>query len=66
MYIPYIRIGGRYAPEHSRIPPPRVVCSRFEHCAGCPYPAHGFQCWGSGDGCLRERMKKINDIGGEK
>jgi len=62
MSIRYIRKSRYHAPEHSRIPPPQVVCSRSERCKGCPYPAHGFRCWSSDDECLRERMKKINEV----
>lgn len=62
MSIRFIRKDVHNAPEHSRVPPPKVVCSRFERCKGCPYPAHGFRCWSSGDDCLRERMSKINEI----
>lgn len=28
-------------------------------CLGCPYPSHGFLCWGRDGGCLRTRMADI-------
>ncbi len=40
-------------------PEPRPVCRMFERCEGCPYPAHGFVCWGPDEGCLRSAMQKI-------
>ena len=30
-------------------------------CEGCPYPAHGFLCWGGEDDCMRTRVKKLNE-----
>ena len=44
-----------YVPD----PPQKPVCRRFSRCEGCPYPAHGFLCWGSGEDCLRTRMRDI-------
>ena len=40
-------------------PEPRPVCRMFDLCEGCPYPAHGFICWGPDEGCLRSEMQKI-------
>ena len=40
-------------------PPPKPVCRRSERCEGCPYPGHGFICWGPDGGCLRSEMEKI-------
>lgn len=40
-------------------PMPRPVCRMFERCEGCPYPAHGFICWGPDKGYLRSEMQKI-------
>lgn len=31
----------------------------FDKCAGCPYPRHGFLCWGRDGSCLRDDMEKI-------
>ncbi len=42
-----------------REPMPRPVCRMFDRCEGCPYPAHGFVCWGQDGGCLRSEMEKI-------
>ncbi len=50
---------------HSTIridPDPRPVCRMFDRCEGCPYPAHGFICWGPDKGCLRSEMQKICPI----
>lgn len=33
--------------------PEPPVCTRTKRCKGCPYPAHGFICWSSGNHCLR-------------
>ncbi len=43
-------------------PDPRPVCRMFDLCEGCPYPAHGFICWGPDKGCLRSEMQKICPI----
>ncbi len=40
-------------------PTPRPVCQMFDRCEGCPYPAHGFVCWGPDESCLRSEMQKI-------
>ena len=48
-----------YAPEHSREPPDKSVCARYDRCEGCPYPAHGFICWGKEvDRCLRTDIRE--------
>ncbi len=32
----------------------------FERCVGCPYPGHGFVCWGyDGETCLRTEAARI-------
>ena len=46
-------------PADKREPLPRPVCRMFDRCEGCPYPAHGFICWGPDGGCLRSEMEKI-------
>lgn len=55
-------VNRRYAPEFSRREPEeQLVCHETEYCEGCPYPAHGFVCWGGHGGCLRvfaEKKKK--------
>ena len=50
----------RITPERRRYATPpketeRKICSRSELCIGCPFPASGFICWGSGEDCLRSR-----------
>ena len=31
------------------------------YCKDCPYPRHGFLCWGVDGTCLRSRMNEINE-----
>lgn len=50
-----------YAPVYAPEPEQRPVCRQFSRCEGCPYPAHGFLCWGSEDDCMRTRVKKLNE-----
>lgn len=38
--------------------PPPAVTGPQSHCAGCPYPGHGFVC-GNGETCLRTEMARI-------
>jgi len=40
-------------------PEPQPVCRMSDLCEGCPYPAHGFICWGPDKGCLRSEMQRI-------
>ena len=51
-----INQASDYAPD----PEQKLVCRQFSRCEGCPYPTHGFLCWGSEDDCMRTRMKKLN------
>ena len=37
------------------------VCSHSSECKDCPYPRHGFLCWGADGTCLRSRMNEINE-----
>ena len=46
------------APEVTEPP----VCTLFEHCKGCHYPAHGFICWVRDGDCMRQTMRKIYGI----
>ena len=55
------RVQARAAPACSPEPPQKTVCHHFPRCEGCPYPAHGFLCWGSGEDCMRTRVKKLNE-----
>ena len=60
-YMTGRRYRRKYTPHKSRISEETPVCTMFRHCAGCPYPKHGFICW-SGDGfCMRGTMQKINE-----
>lgn len=38
--------------------PAPTVTGPQGHCEGCPYPGHGFVCWG-GAKCLRTEMARI-------
>ena len=58
------QVRARAAPACSPEPPQKTVCHQFPRCEGCPYPAHGFLCWGEGGECLRTRMEDIRE--GEK
>ena len=55
------RLQARTGPACSPEPPQKTVCHQFPRCEGCPYPAHGFLCWGSGEDCMRTRVKKLNE-----
>ena len=40
--------------------PPSPLTGPFERCGGCPYPNHGFVCWGcDGETCLRTEVAQI-------
>ncbi len=40
--------------------PPLALTGPFERCRGCPYPGHGFICWGcDGETCLRTEVHRI-------
>lgn len=40
--------------------PPPTVAGPQGHCAGCPYPGHGFVCWHTGvEQCLRTDVARI-------
>lgn len=55
-----------YIPGYTPAQPPRPVCRRSTRCDGCPYPGHGFLCWGIGEDCMRTRMEEINSRRKEK
>ena len=38
--------------------PPEPLRGPLDHCTGCPYPNHGFVCWGGGK-CLRTEIARI-------
>ena len=48
-------------PGFQQEPLPEPVCSHSPDCKGCPYPRHGFLCWGADGTCLRSRMTEINE-----
>ena len=55
------RIRCTYVPGYAPVPSPKPVCRRSARCDGCPYPSHGFLCWGIGEDCMRTRVEKINN-----
>ena len=36
-----------HIPGFQQEPLPEPVCSRSPECKDCPYPRHGFLCWGA-------------------
>ena len=48
-------------PGFQQEPLPTPVCSHSLDCKNCPYPRHGFLCWGADGTCLRSRMNEINE-----
>ena len=46
-------------PEYHPEPEPNPICTHSPDCQGCPYPRHGFLCWGSDGSCLRSKMNEI-------
>lgn len=58
MYNRAVRFG-----QTGYVGPPPVshapVCRKYERCAGCPYPRHGFVCWNRDGSCLRTEMAEI-------
>lgn len=55
-----------FKPRHPRRPRQREIkeqkpiCRKFPRCEGCPYPAHGFLCWGEDGRCLRTILERSN------
>lgn len=47
-------------PTSADAPPPRPT-GPFESCGDCPYPTHGFLCYGKEGDCLRTDMQRIYD-----
>ena len=58
--IIYFRLNRLYGPGFQQEPLPEPVCSHSPDCKDCPYPRHGFLCWGADGTCLRSRMNEIN------
>ena len=50
-----------HIPGFQQEPLPEPVCSHSPDCKDCPYPRHGFFCWGADGTCLRSRMNEINE-----
>lgn len=55
------RVRAMAVPGYTPEPEQKPVCRQFSRCEGCPYPAHGFLCWGSEEDCMRTRVKKLNE-----
>lgn len=56
----------RQEPEHrSHTGPPAPteppVCTRSSLCRDCPFPGHGFLCWGEDGECMRTRYAACQD-----
>ena len=47
----------RNKPSGGPDPPEAPVCREFERCEGCPYPGHGFVCWGP-ERCMKMELEK--------
>ena len=45
-------------PRQRETKEPKPVCRKFSRCEGCPYPAHGFLCWGEDGHCLRTILER--------
>lgn len=45
---------------HGKPEPIQRPCGPFESCGDCPYPTHGFLCYGKEGDCLRTDMNKIH------
>lgn len=55
--------GRSYSPEYPvDTELERPVCKHSDRCVGCPYPNHGFMCWGQDGSCMRSVVARINDI----
>ena len=50
-----------HAPGYAHEPEQQPVCRQYDRCEGCPYPGHGFLCWGSENDCMRTRIKQIRE-----
>ncbi len=50
-----------HAPGYAPGPEQHPVCRQFARCEACPYPRHGFLCWGSESDCMRTRIEKIRE-----
>ena len=57
----HFRLILPYFPGFQQEPLPAPVCSHSPDCKDCPYPRHGFLCWGVDGTCLRSRMNEINE-----
>jgi hypothetical protein len=49
-----------------RIPPDERPHGPFKSCGNCPYPSHGFICYGSEGDCLRTDMQRIHSRNKQK
>ena len=56
----HFRIILPHVPGFQQEPQSEPVCSHSPDCKDCPYPRHGFLCWGADGTCPRSRMNEIN------
>lgn len=49
-----------------RIPPDERPHGPFKSCGNCPYPSHGFICYGSEGDCLKTDMQRIHNRNKQK
>ena len=54
-------LRGPAAPSPGTMDPEELPPLSPARCAGCPYPGHGFLCWGRDGGCLRTRIKTMEE-----
>ena len=52
--------GWKWVPKEPQqmAPPEKPVCDQSDRCVGCPYPGHGFICWGQDGECMRTIMDR--------
>ncbi len=58
----WVRAAALPAPETPPEAAEPPVCTLFDRCNGCPYPAHGFICWVRDGDCIRQTMRRIHGI----
>ena len=54
MIAPEFRRNSRPASESES--EAKMKCSLFDRCKGCPYPRHGFVCWGRDGQCIVQSL----------
>lgn len=59
------KINYRQLMRHEDVPRREAVedrpsCHEHDYCPRCPYPAHGFVCWGN-DNCMRKHVLQLSE-----